>query len=369
MSDTLMELIKAAVPKEVLGKMGGMLGQPADKTSSAFETAAGAILGGLIKKATAPGGADEIFNTARKQDGSILGNLGDIFGGGQATQDLEKKGGGILDVIFGSNNAAVGGMTAVLAKYLKLDEKMVAMVLKMAAPIVMGVIAKYMKQKSLDAAGLGNFLGAQKESLAAVMPASLTSQLGFSDLLGKTADAARNMGNTTAATGRAMAGTATDAANSGGSLLKMLIPLIVIGLLGWLAYTYLLKPAGDAGDAAGKIGKGIEAGAAAVGDTDFGDFDMSGLTAQFGGITNGLKDVSTENADGLADKISGLTKSLEGMGFDKLAGPAKTAVGSAIDGFKKSVETAMNNISNDAIRAILKPVVDALMEKIKSLGF
>jgi hypothetical protein len=369
MSDSIIDLLKQAVPKDALGKMGGMLGQPADKTSSAFEAAAGAILGGLIKKVSSPGGAGEIFNSAAKQDGSILDNLGNVLGGGEATQKFEKAGGGILDLIFGSN-AAKGGMVAAIAKFLGLNEDLVAKVLKMAAPIVMGVIAKYIKQKKLDAAGLGNFLMSQKGNVKSFLPAGLTSQLGFSDLLGGATSAAKNVGATAAKAGQAASNSAADAANAGGSLLKMLIPIIIIGLLAWLAYTYLAKPTGDAaGKAAGKIGTGIAAGSKAVGDVDFGDFDMAGLTAQFTGITQGLKDVTTDNVSPLADKISGLTKSLGEMGFDKLAGPAKTAVTTAISGFTESVENQLAGISDAGILAILKPVIDALMQKIKSLGF
>ena len=50
MAVDLMEMVKGAVSKQIMGQIGGMLGTDESKTSSAFETIAGSILGGLMKK-------------------------------------------------------------------------------------------------------------------------------------------------------------------------------------------------------------------------------------------------------------------------------------------------------------------------------
>jgi len=99
---------------------------------------------------------------------------------------------------------------------------------------------------------------------------------------------------------------------------------------------------------------------------DFGDFDMKGVQEKFTGITDGFKDVTAENVDGLSSKISDLSGSMDTMGLDKLTGPAKTAVGGVIAKFADSIKTAMSGISDEGILGKLKPVVDALMEKINA---
>ena len=119
----LMDMVKGAVSKQIMGKIGGMLGTDEKKTSSVFETAAGSILGGLIKKSSTPDGARDVFDMTSKQDDSVLDKLGDILGGGQAGEDFQKTGGGILDGVFGKSNQS--GMLGALAKALGLDEKMV----------------------------------------------------------------------------------------------------------------------------------------------------------------------------------------------------------------------------------------------------
>ncbi|MFK7768719.1 MAG: hypothetical protein AB8B55_15975 [Mariniblastus sp.] len=97
-----------------------------------------------------------------------------------------------------------------------------------------------------------------------------------------------------------------------------------------------------------------------------GDFDLKGVQEKFAGITDGFKDVTADNVDGLTSKISDLSGSMDSMGLDKLTGPAKTAVGGVISKFGEAVKTAMGGISDEGILGKLKPVVDGLMEKINA---
>ena len=97
---------------------------------------------------------------------------------------------------------------------------------------------------------------------------------------------------------------------------------------------------------------------------DFGDFDMDGMKEKFTGITDGFKDVSSDNVDGLTSKISDLGGSIEGMGIESLPAPAKTAVSGLMSKFGDTVKTAMDGISDEGILSKLKPAVEGLMEKI-----
>lgn len=99
---------------------------------------------------------------------------------------------------------------------------------------------------------------------------------------------------------------------------------------------------------------------------ELGDFDMKGLQDKFAGITDGFKDVSADNVDGLTSKITDLTGSLDGMGIGNLKGVAKTTVVEAIKKFGGTIESAMEGISDEGILGKLKPVVKALMDKVKS---
>ena len=126
-------------------------------------------------------------------------------------------------------------------------------------------------------------------------------------------------------------------------------------------------------DAAKEVGDKVADGAneavenvKEMADIDFGDFDMSGLKDKFSSITDGFKDVTADNAGDLASKISGLTGALDGFGIGDLTGGAKTAVGTAISTFADSITKAMEGISDDGILSKIKPVVEALVEKLNS---
>ena len=386
MSVNLMDMVKGAVSQQMMGKLGGLLGTDEKKTSSAFETAAGSILGGLMKKGKTSQGAGEIFDMVKKQDDSVLDRLDDLLGGGNATDEYKKQGSGILDGVLGSNR---GGILKTLAKFLGFDDGMMGSMMSMIAPIIMGVIGRHVKGKALDAVGLGNLLGEQKSHMGGWgMPASLTGDLGFGDLMGNVTDAGKaavgavgDAGRATAGAvgdaGRAVTGAAGEAAEAGGGLLKILLPLIIIGGLIWAAITFLPGLLGQGADA---VKDGTEAIGDAVGGlsmpkieipdgTDFGGFDHSALTEKFTGITAGFKDVNSDNAQGLADKISGLTDSLDGMGIADIPEGGKGIVGKMFGGFTDTITKAMGGIKDDGILGILKPVVEALMEKIKGFGF
>ncbi len=139
--------------------------------------------------------------------------------------------------------------------------------------------------------------------------------------------------------------------------------LLLLGLMVALAGCDAAK---DTVDQAKDAGAGMVEGAKDMANVDFGDFDMKGLQEQFTGITNGFKDVSADNVDGLTTKLSDLGGSIDGMGIGNLKGVAKTAADTAISKFADAIKSAMGGISDDSILAKLKPVVDSLMEKLNA---
>ena len=95
---------------------------------------------------------------------------------------------------------------------------------------------------------------------------------------------------------------------------------------------------------------------------DFGGFDMAGTQEKFTGITDGFKDVTADNVDGLTSKITDLSGSMEGL--DKMPDAAKSAFGGVATKFADTVKSAMDGISDEGILGKLKPAVDGLMEKL-----
>ena len=367
MSLNIMEMVKQAATKQIMGKLGGLLGTDEKKTSSVFESAAGAILGGLMKKGSTAKGAQDIFEMTKDNDGSTLDKLGDLLGDGDATEKYQKQGAGILDGILGSSQA---GILGTLAKALGLDEGMIGKLMMMVAPMVMGVIGKHLKSKALDAVGLGNLLGEQKQHASKWgMPASLTSSLGFGDALGNLSNVGSSVANAANDAGQAVTGAANDAAagaaKAGGGLMKMLLPLLVIGALIWAAVTYLPGMLGGGANALEGSLPNIEIPE----NMDFGGLDTGALTSSFGSITDGFQDVTLEKAPSLAKRIGDFTGSLDNLGLKDIPSASKGVVGKMFGGFTDTIAKAMGGIKDEGILGILKPVVAALMEKVKSFGF
>lgn len=120
-------------------------------------------------------------------------------------------------------------------------------------------------------------------------------------------------------------------------------------------------------DAAKQAASDAKDKAVDISNVDFGDFDMKGMQEKLTGITEGFKDVTADNVDGLTSKITDLSGSMDSMGIDQLTGPAKTAFTGVLSKFTAAIEAAMANISDEGILGKLKPVVEALMEKVNAL--
>ncbi len=381
-----MDMVKGAVSDQVMGQLGGLLGT-GDKTSVLFESAAGSILGGLLKKSSTPQGAQDIFGAAQNQDAGMLDKLGDLFGGGDATEAYQQQGAGVLDMVLGGGEQRVG-MIGTIAKALGVDGGIVGKLLAMAAPIVMGVIGKHIKDKALDAVGLGSFLGSQKSNIAGALPSGLAGNLGFANFLG---DASGKVGDAMSGVGSAVGGAAGslgdaagkvggaatraadqvgdaagEAASGVGNLLKLLLPLILLGALAWFLIPMFTgggdKPAdGDKG--------GLEMPAVPDFSASIPGLDALGekgktLTDGFSMISGGLKDVSDEaGATDLAGKITDFTGQIGGLGLGELDGAAKTASSSLIGKFVDSAPGLLSGKS-DGIMGILKPVIDKLIEAL-----
>lgn len=381
MAVDLMEMVKGAVSRSIMEKMGGMAGTSPAQSSGVFEALAGSVLGGLMKKAAAPGGAEDIFQAVQKQDPGVLDRLGDLMGGGPGSADLQKSGMGVLDQIFGGDRS---GLVNGIAKALGIDASKLGGLLAMIAPIVMGVIGKYLKNKTLNAAGLGSLLGDQKNFLGKYLPAGLGSQLGLGNLVGNLQQAAGTVQGTMAGAGRAMEQTA----KSGGSLMKFLLPLLLLGIVvtGGV-YWYITpreaklsptepleRPRGNP-DSAGQAGGGPSAGPAGGGapgaltvgfaGPDFGDFDINGLGEKLAAIKKGFENVEPKKAGDVAGLLTSFGDEVGKLGIEKLTGSKKAMVGKQLEVCIEVLTESLARIEDESARKTLGDAFTTFKEKLK----
>jgi len=161
----LLDLLNSPMGKQVISGVAGQTGQAENKTADVLSMAMPLLLGAMKKNVATPDGAQGLMSAlSSKHDGSILDDLGGLFGGG-VDQTVMDDGAGILGHVFGGKQANVENA---LSQRSGIDAGSVANILKIAAPLVMGILAKQkVENKVSDASGmnnlLGNMLGGQPE--------------------------------------------------------------------------------------------------------------------------------------------------------------------------------------------------------------
>ena len=154
---SILDLLNSDMGKQLISGASAQSGQSAEKTSSVLSMAMPFLLGAMKKNSATPDGAAGLLSALNsKHDGSILDNLGGLFEGG-VNNTVQKDGQGILGHILGGSQPKIENA---LSQKSGMDAGSVAQILKVAAPILMGVLGKETrKNKVSDSNGLGNLLG------------------------------------------------------------------------------------------------------------------------------------------------------------------------------------------------------------------
>ena len=367
MSINLMEMVKGAIGDQVVKQMGGILGESEDKTSSALNSAIPAILGGLMKKASTPSGAGDLFSSLDDHDGGILDNLGDVLSGGGQTSMLE-SGGGILKMLFGASQS---GIVGTLAKLAGIGTGSAGSLLSMLAPIIMGILGRQRKKQGWDLSSFTDVLMSQKSHLASSLPSELSDQLGVANMLGG-AQQAVNQATTTA--GNAM----RDAGKGGGGLAKLLLPLILVGGLGFLAYNFFLKGGVEVPELSDA---GPELSIPNVSLPDIPELSIPGLpdgmadlpgklSTTFDGLTSAVSGITDEaSATSAVSSIQDAAGQLSGFGLDQLPSAAKSSVSTAISPLIETLKAAVEKAyAIPGVRGILEPALAPIMSIVDGLA-
>tara|TARA_R110000868_G_scaffold112242_2_gene302427 strand:- start:1299 stop:1934 length:636 start_codon:yes stop_codon:yes gene_type:complete len=162
----LLDLLNSPMGKQLISGVAGQTGQPENKTADVLSMAMPLLLGAMKKNVASPQGAQGLMSALQggKHDGSILDNLGGLFGGG-VDDSVMNDGAGILGHVFGAKQSNVENA---LSQKSGLDAGSIANILKIAAPIVMGYLGRQTAQSNVsDANGmnalLGSMLGGQPQ--------------------------------------------------------------------------------------------------------------------------------------------------------------------------------------------------------------
>ncbi|QLG47088.1 DUF937 domain-containing protein [Costertonia aggregata] len=154
----LLDLLSSPMGKQLISGVAGQTGQSTDQTGSVLSMALPVLMGAMKKNAATPEGAQGLLSALsnNKHDGSILDNLGGLFGGG-VDDSVLNDGAGILGHVLGNKQPQVENA---LSSKSGMDAGTISTILKVAAPILLGYLGKQTRQQNVtDSNGIGDVLG------------------------------------------------------------------------------------------------------------------------------------------------------------------------------------------------------------------
>ena len=153
----ILDLLNSDLGKTIISGVSNQTNQPQNKTQDVLTMALPVLMQAMKRNASSPQGAEGLLNALNNNhDGSILDNLGNLFGGGvdaNVLNDGEK----ILGHVLGNKQQNVQN---ILGAKTGLDANSVAQILKVAAPILMGILGNQAKKQNVsNSNGLEDLLG------------------------------------------------------------------------------------------------------------------------------------------------------------------------------------------------------------------
>ncbi|MGB7395183.1 MAG: DUF937 domain-containing protein [Pricia sp.] len=153
----ILDLLSSPAGKQMISGVASQTGKSTDETGSVLTMALPLLMGAMKKNASTPEGAQGLMSAlSNKHNGSILDNLGGLFGGG-VDDSVKEDGAGILGHVLGGKKSHVENA---ISQKSGVDSNTVADILKIAAPILMGMIGQKKQQQNVsEPDGIQSLLG------------------------------------------------------------------------------------------------------------------------------------------------------------------------------------------------------------------
>ena len=153
----ILDLLNSDLGKSLVSGVAAQTNQPQNKTHDVLSLALPVLMTAMKRNASSPEGAQGLLNAiTNKHDGSILSNLTGLFGGG-VDDNITNDGSKILGHVLGNKQ---NNVEKAISLKSGIDANSVAQILKVAAPILMGMLGNQAKQQNVNSpSGLEGLLG------------------------------------------------------------------------------------------------------------------------------------------------------------------------------------------------------------------
>jgi outer membrane protein OmpA-like peptidoglycan-associated protein len=198
MAANLLEQLIKEFSGDKTGKIAQVLGENSPVVEKALPAALAALVGALASKGASPAGAAQVLELVQSGDfgAEPLSGMAQVHRGSEAVKDLMDRGKTLVTTLLGEK---AGDISNWLASLSGLDKDRSRSLLALLAPLVMGMVAKQVKNEHLNAGGLMGLLAGQASHLQQAAPAGLAGLLGLTSF--------SNLGTGAVAAGQAAAAT------------------------------------------------------------------------------------------------------------------------------------------------------------------
>jgi putative lipoprotein len=178
--ENLVQSLGKLMTPDVLNQLSSMTGTNSTTTAKAMSAIGPTLVGALSRYGSSESGAQSVMNLLNSSgvDDSSLSNVAGLLGDSASLDKITSSGGSLLNTLLGSNTATV---TNAISSLTGMSGGSIDQLLKIGAPLLMGVVGKAVKGGNLNAAGLADLLGGQKVFVNQAMP----NGLDLNQLLGK----------------------------------------------------------------------------------------------------------------------------------------------------------------------------------------
>lgn len=244
MSINLIELVKSQLGPETVSQAATQLGESESGVSKAISALLPAVIGGFSNSNS----QSELFSTLKEAASSgvlsnLLGNLGE-------NDSLVSR---ILSLIFGDGDK-LSALTSSVSSFAGISNDSTNSLLNLVTGATAGSLGRYISDSNLDLSSFGSLLSGQKGFLSALIPAGFSfGTLGLGNWFGNDTETVNVPPNTPTAEAAASpkidvnrSGATheiTSDQDSGGSIWKWLLPLLLLLLLGWFFWKQCNKKA------------------------------------------------------------------------------------------------------------------------------
>ncbi len=153
----ILDLLNSDLGKSIIGGIANTSGTDTSKTSSVLSMGLPILMKAMQQNSSSEEGAEKLLGAlTKKHDGSILNNLEGVFNGG-VDKEITEDGGKILNHVLGNKTSNIEQF---IGQKVGIDSSSVSSILKIATPILMGLLGKQTRENNVSkGTDLNNLIG------------------------------------------------------------------------------------------------------------------------------------------------------------------------------------------------------------------